>query len=172
MAVNRFGGSAGRWLYAVLFVVALPALLVLWAVATADVVPFRVLPYPWAGAILVGVAVVLILGGVWGLWAYGRGLPMNPYPPPLYVSRGIYRYLAHPIYVGFVLLCVGVAVAAQSASGLWLVSPMVALACTALVLGFERHDLRRRFGADRMRKPLICLPPDTDEAPTGRDRFD
>ncbi len=168
MAVNQL---AGRWLYGALFVVVLPALLVLWAVATADVVPFRALPYPWAGSILVGFAVVLMLGGVWALWAYGRGLPMNPYPPPLYVARGVYRYLAHPIYVGFVLLCVGVAVAVRSASGLWLVSPVVALACAALVLGFERHDLRRRFGAERMRRPLISLPPDTDEAATGWDRF-
>jgi protein-S-isoprenylcysteine O-methyltransferase Ste14 len=163
--------AVNRWLYGALFVVVLPALLVLWAVATDDVVPFRALPYPWAGSILVGFAVVLMLGGVWALWEYGRGLPMNPYPPPLYVVRGIYRYLAHPIYVGFVLLCVGVAVAAQSASGLWLVSPVVALACAALVLGFERHDLRRRFDADRLRRPRISLPADTDEKPTGWDRF-
>ncbi|MHC4769616.1 MAG: methyltransferase family protein, partial [Planctomycetota bacterium] len=168
MAVNRL---AGRWLYGALFVLVLPALLVWWAVATADVVPLRPLPYPWAGAVLVGFALVLMLGGLWALWAYGRGLPMNPYPPPLYVARGIYRYLAHPIYVGLALLCVGVAVTAQSASGLWLVSPVVALACTALVLGYERHDLRRRFGADRIKKPLISLPPGTDGACTGWDRF-
>ena len=168
MAVSRL---AARWLYGALFALVIPTLLVWWAVATEGVVPFRALPYPWAGSILVGFALVLMLGGVWALWAYGRGLPMNPFPPPLYVARGIYRYLAHPIYVGFVILCVGVAMTAQSASGLWLVSPAVALACTALVLGFERHDLRRRFGADRIKKALISLPPNTDEAPTGWDRF-
>jgi hypothetical protein len=80
----------------------------------------------------------------------------------------MYRFIAHPIYVGFVLLCLGVAWAADSGSGFWMVAPAVALACTALVLGYERHDLRRRFGA--LPKPVFTAPPASGDPPTGWDR--
>src|SRR2546429_1610145 len=70
---------------------------------------------------------------------------MNAYPPPRYVAQGIFRLLPHPIYTGFTMLCVGVSIAVVSASGLWLVSPIVALSCAARVLGYERHDLRERL---------------------------
>src|SRR5437667_11755025 len=75
---------------------------------------------------------------------------MNAYPPPRYVAQGIFRLLPHPIYTGFTMLCVGVSIAVVSASGLWLVSPIVALSCAARVLGYERHDLRERFGRASM----------------------
>ena len=80
------------------------------------------------------------------LWRRGGGLPMNAFPPPRFVSGGIYALVPHPIYGGFVLACAGVAVYTGSASGLWLVTPTVALGCAALVLGYELPDLRRRFG--------------------------
>jgi|SRR5579863_2527687 len=43
------------------------------------------------------------------------------------------------------MLCAGISIAVDSASGLWLITPIVALGCAALVLGYERHDLRDRF---------------------------
>src|SRR5207253_7610621 len=89
---------------------------------------------------------------------------MNAYPPPRYVAQGIFRLLPHPIYTGFTMLCVGVSIAVVSASGLWLVSPIVALSCAARVLGYERHDLRERFGRASMSLPAgsrsnisVCL---------------
>ena len=136
MVVMRVRHGAGVWLYGLAFTIGLPALLVSWAVASRHAVPLPTLPYPWAGLLVAGAGAVLMLSGVAALYAYGRGLPMSPYPPPVYVARGAYRYLAHPIYVGFALLCVGAASYAQSPSGIWLVSPAVALGCAALVLGF------------------------------------
>ena len=71
---------------------------------------------------------------------------MNAFPPPRLVTRGPYRLVRHPIYVGFTLGCLGLSLAFRSASGLLLVTPTVALASAALVLGYEGPDLRRRFG--------------------------
>jgi protein-S-isoprenylcysteine O-methyltransferase Ste14 len=156
----------GRLLYGIVFVLAVPILLVLWAVATATVVPLPTVPYAWAGSIIIAVGAALMVAGMAAIIVHGQGLPMNPYPPPLYVTRGIFRYTSHPIYVGFAICCLGVAVHFESPSGLWLVSPMVALALTALVLGYERHDLRRRFGQDAIHTPLISLPPDSPNPPT------
>jgi protein-S-isoprenylcysteine O-methyltransferase Ste14 len=156
----------GKLLYGLLFVVLAPVLLVWWARASAATVMLPAVPYPWAGVPLIVLGVGLIAGGMSALMVFGRGLPMNPYPPPVYVARGIYRFTPHPIYVGFVLCCFGASVAFESASGFWLVSPVAALALTALVMGYERHDLIRRFGADAMHTPLVSLPPDQGLAPT------
>lgn len=162
--------ALGKVLYAILFVAVAPSALVGWAVATESVVPLPTIPYGWAALIPVGVGLALMVAGIFALVAYGKGLPMNPYPPPLHVTRGIYRFTPHPIYLGFAMACLGVAIFLESPSGIWLVSPMVALALTALVLGYERHDLRRRFGAESIHKPLISLPPDSANPPTRWDR--
>ena len=107
----------------------------------------------------------LVLLGMHNLWRYGGGLPMNAYPPPRYVERGIYRLLPHPIYVGFVMLCAGVSIAVRSASGFWLVSPIAALGCAALVLGYEKHDLAERFRS----APRHLLPEASASRPSSFD---
>lgn len=160
----------GKVLYALLFVLLAPAALVGWAVATQSIVLLPTIPYGWAALIPVSIGLVLMVAGMAAIVTYGKGLPMNPYPPPLYVTRGIYRFTPHPIYLGFVMTCFGMAIFVESPAGIWLVSPMVTLALTALVLGYERHDLRRRFGAKAIRKPLVSLPPDRPDAATTWDR--
>jgi protein-S-isoprenylcysteine O-methyltransferase Ste14 len=162
--------TLGKLLYGILFVAVLPAALIWWAVAANEVVPLPTIPYGWAALVPIAIGVALIVAGMAALVTYGKGLPMNPYPPPVYVTRGIYRFTTHPIYVGFVVACFGMAIFLESPSGIWLVSPMVALAATALVLGYERHDLRRRFGTEAIRVPLISLPPDRPDPPTRWDR--
>jgi hypothetical protein len=92
---------------------------------------------------------------------------MNAYPPPRFVTTGVYRTLRHPIYVGFVMACLGASFTTASASGLWLVTPVAALGCAALVMGFEQHDLRRRFANAMREPPLLSLPPPSPETPTG-----
>jgi len=160
----------GPLLYGLLFVVVLPALLVAWARATDGVVCLPALRQPWLGGALAIGGLGLILVGMEALWRVGGGLPMNAYPPRRYVGGGIYRLTGHPIYVGFVLACFGVSLLVGSASGLWLVSPVVLLATVALVMGYERHDLRRRFGAGAIRRPLVSLPLPGDAKPTAWDR--
>ncbi|MFI5296193.1 MAG: prolipoprotein diacylglyceryl transferase family protein [Thermodesulfovibrionales bacterium] len=157
-------------LYAFLFLIVLPASLILWARATAGCVPLLVVGSFQIGAVLAICGAVIMITGMVALSAYGNGLPMSPFPPSRYVTEGIYGFMPHPIYSGFSLLCVGTAMAAKSASGLWLVSPIVILACTAWVLGFERDSLRRRFGS-LITKAFIHLPEDKASAPTLADRL-
>jgi len=99
----------GKAFYGALFVVVIPVGLILWAIATRDAVPLPVVSQTWAGIVLVAVAAALIPAGMWALWRRGKGLPMNAYPPPVYVASGVFRYLAHPIYVGFGALSIGAA---------------------------------------------------------------
>ncbi len=146
-----------RVAYGALFALALPTLLVLWARATESAVRLPALHSAVAGAALIVAGAALMVSGWVALWKRGGGLPMNAFPPPKHVSTSVYALLAHPIYVGFCLACCGWAVAWGSASGLWLVTPITALSCAALVLGYEEHDLRRRFGP-ALPRPVFSLP--------------
>lgn len=117
-----------------------------------------------------GGAGILLMGlGMVSLWRQGGGLPMNAFPPPRYVSGGIYLVFCHPIYVGYASLCFGVSTAFGSASGLWLVTPTLILASAALVLGFELPDMLARFG-DAFPKQRL-LPADDETTPTAVDRI-
>ncbi|MBI4603715.1 MAG: prolipoprotein diacylglyceryl transferase [Planctomycetes bacterium] len=162
-------GRVGRALYGILFAVVIPLLLVGWVWRTADVIRLAPLHAPWTGAALVVAGAALMLAGMHALLVHGGGLPMNPFPPPRYVSRGVYRCLGHPIYTGFAVAVAGASIAAGSGSGLWLVTPLVAAGCAALVLGYEQHDLRRRFGGE-LRRPLLSLPPPTEATPAAWSR--
>jgi len=96
---------------------------------------------------------------------------MNAFPPPRLVTTGIYRLVAHPIYLGWVLACAGVSLVAGSPSGLFVVTPAVALGCTALVIGLESPDLRRRFGASASYRTWLSVPADEAAPPDPHERF-
>ena len=160
--------AVAKLLYALLFVGLLPLLLVIWAANTRGVVALRPVHSLSWGLVTAGVGLVLMALGTASLWRLGGGLPMNAFPPPRYVSGGIYQVFSHPIYVGFASVCVGVAIAVGSASGLWLVSTTVILASAALVLGYELPDMQARFGAALPEQRW--LPPDDQSQPTPLER--
>src|SRR2546425_5716198 len=112
MALNQ----TGKWAYGAAFVLLLPVGLAAWAAATADTVPLPAPHSPPLGFGMAATGAALLLFGMVHLWRYGGGLPMNAYPPPRYVERGVYRLLPHPIYAGFVMLCAGISIGVGSAS--------------------------------------------------------
>jgi prolipoprotein diacylglyceryltransferase/protein-S-isoprenylcysteine O-methyltransferase Ste14 len=144
---NSTRSHLAKTLYGFAFVVAVPAALAAWAHASRHAVHLAVLHSPGFGACLAGSGIAMILAAMVSLWRDGGGLPMNAFPPPRFVDRNIYGVVPHPIYAGFVIACAGVAIFLGSPSGLWLVTPAAALGCSALVLGYELPDLRKRFGA-------------------------
>jgi protein-S-isoprenylcysteine O-methyltransferase Ste14 len=164
------GSALGKLAYGALFVLVVPAVLVGWARATAGVVPLSPLQSVPAGACLVVAGLSLMAAGAWALRVLGGGMPMNAYPPPRFVERGVYGLVPHPIYVGFCGVVLGVSLFVGSASGVYLVAPFAALGCVALVLGYERHDLERRFGKAHPRTS-IALPDATESPPSVLDRI-
>lgn len=158
---------AARGAYGAAFIFVLPILLVGWARAAPVDLPVPHLP--GAGLLIAAGGAVLMAAGWLALLIDGGGLPMNAFPPPRHATRGPYTLCAHPIYVGFCAAAAGVALLAHSAAGLWLVTPAIALACAALVLGHERHSLRARFGDGRAR-PILSLPAPSADAAAPRDR--
>lgn len=157
-----------RAAYAALFVVALPAGLWLWAARLDAWLALPLLHWPRAGAALVAGGAALALAAARALWVHGGGLPASPFPPARLVSRGPYRVVAHPLYLGAVTICLGVALATGSPGGVWIVTPTFAAAIAAWVIGFERDHTRQLFGA--LPAPLLRLPDDGKGPPTGWQR--
>ena len=159
------GVTLGKALYAFAFVFALPVLLILWAAAAESNVTLPIFGSAALGHAFALSGLILLSAGMRDLWRFGGGLPMNAFPPPRLVKQGAFRWIPHPIYTGFITACLGISLAARSAAGLWLVTPTVALACAALVLGHERLDMARRFGTT-----LHILPADEETRPSAMDR--
>ena len=134
----------------------------LWAHSVEQLVPLPALKSLFWGITLTTFAAATMFVAMAALWFRGGGLPMNAFPPPRFVSTSIYSLVPHPIYGSFVLMCAGVSLAFGSACGFWFVTPLVAMGCTALVLGYEMPDLRNRFGTSVCRSLWI---PDGQDAP-------
>jgi protein-S-isoprenylcysteine O-methyltransferase Ste14 len=160
---------AARAAYGALFVAALPLALVLWSRALDGVVSLPAYGTPLTGGAVALLGLGLMAWATAALWHHGGGLPMSAYPPERFVSRGPYRFLSHPIYLGAVLVAGGMALHFRSPAGLWVVTPLLALGAAAWVLGYERGVTRRHF-AEGVRPPLLRRPPASDAAPTPWDR--
>ncbi|MCG6956931.1 MAG: prolipoprotein diacylglyceryl transferase [Gemmatimonadetes bacterium] len=145
--------------------------LLMWARLSAPLVHLPAVGRADIGWALGTVGLALVVAGMVGLVVHGHGLPMNAFPPPRLVREGVFRWMRDPIYVGFGAVVLGVSLALRSPSGLWLVTPVTWLAMVALVAGYERHDLRRRFGDQAVAPTALSLPRPGPESPTSRERI-
>jgi hypothetical protein len=100
-----------------------------------------------------------MLKGMLDLTRFGQGLPMNAYPPQTFVTQGMYSLFSHPMYLGAVFLSAGIALWFRSSSGLYIITPVLALMSLSLVYGYEREDMEKRFGSViHTYRPLFSLP--------------
>ncbi len=157
--------SFAKLLYGAFFTLVLPALLMLWARGAEPNVSLPLYGSPLIGYVIACGGFTLMAAALTWLWRFGEGLPMNAFPPKRLVSTGVFRWIPHPVYTGFTAIGLGISMAAGSASGLWLVTPAIALGCAALVFGYEHPDMRRRLG-----DTLHLLPPDETASPTTVER--
>ncbi|MBI4607656.1 MAG: isoprenylcysteine carboxylmethyltransferase family protein [Candidatus Rokubacteria bacterium] len=94
--------------------------------------------------ICLGAAVVLWCA--WDFMVVGRGTPLLFDPPPRLVSRGLYRVVRNPMYIGVELILGGEAIAFESlillayAVGVWVMFH-------GIIIAFEEPYLRKTFGA-------------------------
>ncbi len=79
------------------------------------------------------------LFGLRSAWAFARG---RPAPQPVLVTRGLYGFVRHPMYLGFVVGCW----ATPRMTAGHLLFALALTAYTALGARFEERDLERRFG--------------------------
>jgi protein-S-isoprenylcysteine O-methyltransferase Ste14 len=155
--------AAGQLAYGALFVVLLPLALIGWAMAMDRHLSLPLLGSPAIGFMFASIGAAIIVAAVIALRVKGGGWPMSPYPPERLVTSGIYAIVAHPLYLGSVLVAFGMAMASGSGSGIWIVTPVLAAACIAFVWGYERERTIGLFG----RTPLsfLRLPARSDARP-------
>ena len=168
--MNKTTTKINKLLYAIVFLIIIPSILLLWAKYTEDLIIFPAMESTIAGYIFIIFGALLMVWAMYALKKYGKGLPMNAYPPPIYVSNGPYHLVRHPIYWGFGILLAGYFILTKSASGLWLVTPITILAMVALVMGYEAIDLKKRF-PNEPRATILDLPAETKEQAGIRDRL-
>jgi len=168
--MNKTTTKINKLLYAIVFLIIIPSILLLWAKYTEDLIIFPAMESTIAGYIFIIFGALLMVSAMYALKKYGKGLPMNAYPPPIYVSNGPYHLVRHPIYWGFGILLAGYFILTKSASGLWLVTPITILAMVALVMGYEAIDLKKRF-PNEPRATILDLPAETKEQAGIRDRL-
>lgn len=168
--MKRKTSIIGKFLYATFFIIILPIILWFWAEYTEHLIQLPVIESKTAGWILTIAGCILGLLGMYALKKYGKGLPMCAYPPSEFVARGIYRLLGHPIYWGFGIFIIGCFILADSASGLWLISPLTILSMIAFVWGYEKIELKKRFPNESL-NAMLDLPENNAESPNIRERF-
>ena len=98
-------------------------------------------------AAALGLAAVVFLAGALGLFRAARTRPEPWKPTTAIVTGGVYRVTRNPMYVSMALACAGLALAADSLSGLALLVPAVFVIHTGVILREERY-LEAKFGAE------------------------
>lgn len=102
-------------------------------------------PLQYAGILVGGTGLGLVLWCVWNFALKGKGTPALFDPPRALVATGPYRHVRNPMYIGGATLMLGSAIYFQS----WVLAAYAAafFALTAaLVLLYEEPHLRRVFG--------------------------
>ena len=90
---------------------------------------------------------LLMAHGMVGLWLQGKGLPISHLPPAEFVTSGPYRYLRHPIYVGYTAAFAGAALWMHSFWSLAFSAPLLMLGWVGYAVFYEEPALIRRFGS-------------------------
>jgi prolipoprotein diacylglyceryltransferase/protein-S-isoprenylcysteine O-methyltransferase Ste14 len=140
--------------YAVVFLELLPAFLIVTGLRLDLLLPVD-LPFRGLQVIVGGVLAVGGGGGLvtssFRLWFEGRGLPISHLPPTAFVATGLYKYVRHPIYVGFTALAAGVALLLGS---FWMLAasvPLLTMGWICYVAFYEEPALVERFGETYLR---------------------
>ncbi|MEX0897637.1 MAG: isoprenylcysteine carboxylmethyltransferase family protein [Steroidobacteraceae bacterium] len=110
------------------------------------------LPVGPTGAVVTGSVLILIGAAVylscqWDFARFGRGTPAPIDAPSKFVSRGLYRHVRNPMYLGVLTVILGWATVFRATALLWY-GLGVALMFHLFVLIYEEPHLRRVFGRE------------------------
>ena len=119
------------------------------AAVAADILLPLPAPGGWAGPAGALLAIAGFLPLAWALLRFARA-HVNPLPTravDTLVIAGPYRYTRNPMYLGMLLLYLGVALLTRLTWAL-LLAPVVVLLVNRIVIAREEAYLTRRFGAE------------------------
>lgn len=99
-----------------------------------------------AGATLILAGAGAYLVCAWDFTVAGKGTPAIWDPPRVFVTKGLYRYVRNPMYLGILAVLAGEA-ALLASTVLLAIAIVVGLGFHLFVLLYEEPKLRRTFGA-------------------------
>ncbi len=99
------------------------------------------------GLILTLLGLILIFRSIYDLRHFGEGTPNYRKPPKRLVKEGSYAICRHPMFLGYDLIAVGVAVLLRS-TGMLVFSIPLMLFFEVRFLRKEERRLQRRFGSE------------------------
>jgi len=100
-----------------------------------------------AGSLLVALGTAIFLACQWDFAFHGRGTPAPIDAPRKFVSRGLYRYVRNPMYLGVLTAILGWATLFHTTRLLWYALG-VAISFQLFVLFYEEPHLKRVFGRE------------------------
>jgi protein-S-isoprenylcysteine O-methyltransferase Ste14 len=100
-----------------------------------------------AAAVLISLGAAVYFVCQWDFAMFGRGTPAPIDAPRKFVSRGLYRYVRNPMYLGVLTVIAGWAALFRTTALLWYAFG-VAIAFNLVVLIYEEPQLRRLFGKE------------------------
>lgn len=132
--------------YVAVFWVALPLLLI--ALGRFLDISFKLgfAHSAWGWALLLFGLAFLAWSALW-LRIRGHGLPISALPPTKLVATGPYGFVRHPMYLGYNVALIGLALVLGSGGLLIVGGPLFLLGWIIYAL-IEERGLRRRFGAE------------------------
>lgn len=150
LKVNRKGRTAGIiaiYIFVFLMVVPLVLLAVGWVVDGMIGVQMQRQTLTTVTGIVLLITGILVMGGAMLqlIW-HGKGLPISHLPPEQLVNHGVYRFIRHPIYSGFLALAAGVALVIPSPGMLTVSLPLLMLGIICYVRFYEEPALFKRYG--------------------------
>jgi protein-S-isoprenylcysteine O-methyltransferase Ste14 len=147
------------FLYGSFFIILLPLSLFFWASSLDKSIDLLVPKWEPVAIGSIASGSFLMAKGMLDLLILGKGLPINVLPPKKFVSRGIYAWFPHPIYLGAALLSIGSSLWFRSGGGLYIVTPVLILAMFSLVYGYEHFAILKLFGdSARQYRPVFSIP--------------
>ena len=100
-----------------------------------------------AGSLLILLGALIFLACQWDFAIWGRGTPAPIDAPRKFVSRGLYRYVRNPMYLGVLGVILGWAAVYSTTRLLWYALG-TSMAFHLFVLIYEEPHLRHVFGAE------------------------
>ena len=97
------------------------------------------------GSLLIALGAAIYFACQWDFAVFGRGTPAPIDEPRKFVSRGLYRHVRNPMYLGVLTTIVGWATLFRTTALLWYALG-VAIAFHLFVLLYEEPHLKRVFG--------------------------
>ncbi len=134
-----------------IFAIIVPGFLLIlvpyWLVGSTLNRSFEIRFFRYFGFIPIVLGAVAQLWSMWNFAAFGKGTPAPIDPPKVFVSKGLYRMVRNPMYVGAALILIGEALVYQSWT-LFGFAFLVWFPQHLFVIFYEEPVLKKKFGPE------------------------